>query len=101
MHLPFHRWERRHLPRFSVEELVSLSFESSQLTGTCKDVSTEGMYCLVKLKIARGSKVQFLLNLPSEAMLIQPVRLQGTGHVVRVHHDAADANYGVGICFDS
>ncbi|MGE0406751.1 MAG: PilZ domain-containing protein [Candidatus Korobacteraceae bacterium] len=100
---PFHRWERRRLPRFDVEQLVSLTFHGDKvkpITGTCKDVSTAGMYCLVDLKIANGVKVDFLLNLPSEAMLVQPVRLRGTGEVVRVFH-APDKHYGLGIRFDS
>jgi hypothetical protein len=104
MNSPFHRWERRRLPRFVVEQLVSLTIHEEtpqQTTGTCRDVSTGGMYCLVNVKIAAGTKLDFLLNLPSEAMLVQPVRLRGSGQVVRVFHDVADKRWGLGIRFDS
>jgi hypothetical protein len=103
MNSPFHRWERRRAPRFTVEQLVSLTFRNTtpqQATGTCTDVSTSGMYCVVDVKVASGEKLEFLLNLPSESMLVQPVRLRGSGHVVRVHHDAQSRQYGLGISFD-
>jgi hypothetical protein len=29
------------------------------------------------------------------------VRLRGSGHVVRVHHDAQSRQYGLGISFDA
>ena len=104
MKSPFHRWERRRLPRFVVEQLVSLTIHEDtphQTTGTCRDVSTGGMFCLVNLKVSTGAKIDFLLNLPSEAMLVQPVRLRGTGQVVRVSFDAPEKRYGLGIRFDS
>ena len=104
MNSPFHRWERRRLPRFVVEQLVSLTIHdeaSQQTTGTCRDVSTGGMFCFVNVKVPTGVKVEFLLNLPSEAMLVQPVRLRGTGQVVRVFHDQPEKRYGLGIRFDS
>ena len=104
MSSPFHRWERRRLPRFIVEQLVSLTIHGEtvhQTTGTCRDVSTGGMFCLVKEKVSNGAKIEFLLNLPSEAMMVQPVRLRGTGEVVRIFYDAPDKRYGLGIRFDS
>jgi hypothetical protein len=104
MNSPFHRWERRRLPRFVVEQLVSLTIledKPQQTTGTCRDVSTGGMFCYVNRKVPNGTKIDFLLNLPSEAMLVQPVRLRGTGEVVRGFYDAANNRYGVGIRFDS
>ncbi len=104
MDSPFHRWERRRVPRFAVEELVSLTLHDDheqQATGTCKDVSTGGMFCWVSVKATPGTRLDFLLNLPSEAMLVQPVRLRGTGRIVRVAHETEAKRYGLGIAFDS
>ena len=102
MNSPFHRWERRRVPRFEVEELVSLTIfndEERKTTGTCKDLSTGGMFCMVNVMVKPGTKLEFLLNLPSEAMLVQPVRLGGTGKVVRVQRE--ENRYGLGVSFDS
>ena len=96
-------WERRRVPRFSVEELVTLKLlegNGEVVTGTCRDVSVGGMFCQIPAPVPAGRTLEFTLNLPSDTMLAQPVRLRGHGKVVRVSPVDPKA-FGVAISFSA
>ncbi len=104
MNSPFHRWERRRLPRFVVEQLVSLTIHDDtphQTTGTCRDVSTGGMFCLVNVKVPNGAKIDFLLNLPRKPCWSSLSGCAGRDKWCACFMRRPDKRYGLGIRFDS
>ena len=94
---------RRRVPRFVVNELVAVKFGENaqqQVTGTCRDVSVGGMYFWVDHRFKPGTHLEFLLDLPSQTMLIQPIRLKGTGTVLRIETLPGQKQLGVGVTFN-
>jgi hypothetical protein len=90
--------ERRKAARTPTERRVTIRFPydgHSELTGTARDVSVNGIFVQLDAGIAVGTEVEILLTLPTES---GEVSTSIRGNVVRVERASVGAS-GIGIAF--
>src|SRR5258708_6690507 len=68
--------------------ILSKAAESEELAQT-RDVSSGGVYFEVSEAPSPGSRLEFVLTLPTEITLTGPVQIRCVGKVVRVDHGMA------------
>ena len=67
--------------------ILSKAAEAEELAQT-RDVSSGGVYFEVSEAPSPGSRLEFVLTLPTEITLTGPVQIRCVGKVVRVDHGA-------------
>ncbi len=77
--------EKRSTRRFSLELPVKLvDSDRAAKTAQTRDVSSRGVYIYLDSEIAEGVPMEFVMTLPTEITLSDPIRVLCAGHVLRV-----------------
>lgn len=90
--------EKRGTRRFALDLPISVTFLDNgtcEAAGRTRDVSSRGVFFYINSNIHEGAAIEFLMTLPTEITLTEPIRVQCTGKVVRV--DNAGAAQGVAV----
>jgi hypothetical protein len=93
--------EKRLNRRFSLDLPVAIKFLDNgayEVTGRTRDVSSRGVSFYVNSEIRAGASIEFVMTLPSEITLTEPIRVHCFGKVVRV--DRATDQQGVAVAID-
>ena len=92
--------EKRSNRRFSLDLPVVVKFLDNgtyEVTGHTRDVSSRGVFFYVNSEIAEGASIEFVMTLPSEITLTDPIRVRCSGKVVRVDRTADEQGVAVAI----
>ena len=93
--------EKRSMRRFSLDLPISVKFLDNgkhEQSGHTRDVSSRGVFMFLETEIAVGAPIEFVMTLPPEITLSEPIRVRCTGKVVRV--DKAGQEQGVAVAID-
>ena len=91
--------EKRSTRRFSLELPVKLvDHEYGVTTAQTRDVSSRGVYVYLESTIAEGIPLEFVMTLPTEITLSDPIRVHCSGHVLRV--EKHNGRQGVAVSID-
>ena len=88
--------EKRSTRRFSLDLPISVKFLNNgkrELGGHTRDVSSRGVFMYLDADITAGSSIEFVMTLPPEITLADPIRVRCTGKILRV--DKAAQGQGV------
>ena len=93
--------EKRGVRRFSLILPVSLKdgskTENGELIGQTRDVSSRGAFVQIESQFAEGAAVEFLMTLPADITLADPIRVRCHGKVLRVEQKAPNQGIAVAI----
>ena len=67
------------------------------MRGMTRDVSSRGAYVYLESDANEGAAIEFLLTLPTEVTLAEPIHVLCSGKVVRVEQSAAKPGIAVSI----
>ena len=90
--------EKRSVRRFPMNLPIKLSNAhgaNGELHGYTRDVSSRGAFMLIDSEFTEGTMVDFLMTLPAEITLAEPIRVRCQGRVLRVERRAQDAGIAV------
>jgi len=93
--------EKRSVRRFSLELPISVKFVnngSRVSAGHTRDVSSRGVFMYLDTEISEGAPIEFVMTLPTEVTLAEPIRVRCTGKVLRVTR--AEQEQGVAVAID-
>ncbi len=93
--------EKRSIRRFSLDLPISVKFldqGKQQLNAHTRDVSARGVFMYMDTEITAGSAIEFVMTLPSEITLADPIRVRCAGKVLRV--DKSQQAQGVAVAID-
>jgi 1,4-alpha-glucan branching enzyme len=99
-HMAQPRSDRRALRRFSLDlpiHIKRLNGDQSDATGHTRDVSSRGVYMLISSELKPGAPIEFVMTLPSEITLADPVRVRCQGRILRVDRDGQEMGAAVAI----
>jgi hypothetical protein len=88
--------------RFSLELPISVKFVNSgrrESAGHTRDVSSRGVFMYLDAEISEGAPIEFVMTLPTEVTLAEPIRVRCTGKVLRVTR--AEQEQGVAVAIDN
>ena len=93
--------EKRSTRRFSLELPISVKFVNNgrrESAGHTRDVSSRGVFMYLDTEISEGVPIEFVMTLPTEVTLAEPIRVRCTGKVLRVNR--AEQEQGVAVAID-
>lgn len=91
--------EKRSTRRFSLELPIKLADpELGVKTAQTRDVSSRGVYIYLDSRIEEGVPMEFVMTLPTEITLSDPIRVRCSGHVLRV--EKLEGRQGVAVSID-
>ncbi len=93
--------DKRATRRFSLDLPISVKFVDSakqDLGGHTRDVSSRGVYMYLETEIVPGAAIEFVMTLPREVTLAEPIRVRCIGKVLRV--EKAEQEQGVAVAID-
>jgi hypothetical protein len=93
--------EKRSTRRLSLDLPISVKFVNNgrrELAGHARDVSSRGVFMYLDTEIAEGAPIEFVMILPPEVTLAEPIRVRCTGRVLRVTR--AEQEQGVAVAID-
>jgi len=93
--------EKRSTRRFSLYLPISVKFLDSgrrEVAGHTRDVSSRGVFMYLDTEIRAGAAIEFVMTLPPEIKLSDPISVRCTGSVLRV--DKAGHEQGVAVAID-
>lgn len=93
--------EKRSTRRFSLELPVTIKYANNaatELTAVARDVSSRGVFMYLDAEFAEGTTLEFVMTLPREITLADPIRVQCTGRVLRV--ETQDRRRGIAVSID-
>lgn len=93
--------EKRTTRRFSLDLPISVKFLDNgrrELAGHTRNVSSRGVFMYVDAEISAGAAIEFVMMLPPEITLADPIRVRCTGRVLRV--DKSEQEQGVAVTID-
>ncbi|SRR5579871_45562 len=93
--------DKRSMRRFSLDLPISvkfLNYGKQELAGHTRDVSSRGVFMFLDAEIATGAPIVFVMTLPPEVTLSEPISVRCTGTVVRV--DKVGQEHGVAVAID-
>jgi hypothetical protein len=93
--------EKRSTRRFSLDLPISVKFLDNgkrELSAHTRDVSSRGIFMFLDTEIEVGAPIEFVMTLPSEITLSEPIRVRCTGKVLRV--DKLAQEQGVAVAID-
>jgi hypothetical protein len=93
--------EKRTTRRFSLDLPISVKFLDNgkrELAGHTRDVSSRGVFIYLDADIAAGASIEFVMTLPPEITLGDPIRVRCTGKILRV--DKAAHGQGVAVAIE-
>ena len=89
--------ERRRARRFTLSLPVSIRQDEAEVAGVTRDVSSNGAYIyLESLKAEEGATLEFILELPREITLAEPLRVLCKAQVLRVDQQS-EGRLGMGL----
>jgi len=94
--------EKRSTRRFVLDLPISVKFLDSQThdaSGHTRDVSSRGVFFYTESNMNEGTSIEFVMTLPSEVTLTEPIRVHCTGTVVRVD-DPSAAEQGIAVAIE-
>lgn len=91
--------EKRSVRRFALNLPVKLRNGSNEgeLVGETRDVSSRGAFVQIESPLAEGAPVEFMMTLPAEITLADPIRVRCHGKVLRVENGASAPGIAVAI----
>ena len=90
--------EKRTTRRFSLDLPISVKFLDDgkrELAGRTRDVSSRGAFMYLETDITAGASIEFVMTLPPEITLADPIRVRCMGKILRV--DKATQGQGVAV----
>jgi hypothetical protein len=93
--------EKRATRRFSLDLPISVKFVDSseqELAGHTRDVSSRGVYMYLETEIKADAPIEFVMTLPREVTLADPIRVRCKGKVLRV--DKLNQEQGVAVAIE-
>jgi len=93
--------EKRSTRRFSLDLPISVKFLDNgrqELAGHTRDVSSRGVFMYLDAEIKAGAAIEFVMTLPPEITLSNPIRVRCAGRILRV--DKADQEQGVAVAIE-
>ena len=93
--------EKRSTRRFSLELPISVRFVNNgrrESAGHTRDVSSRGVFMYLDTEISEGAPIEFVMTLPTEITLADPIRVRCTGKVLRV--SKAEKEQGVAVAIE-
>jgi hypothetical protein len=93
--------DKRSTRRFSLDLPISVKFlnnDSREQAGHTRDVSSRGVFMYLDTEIAAGAAIVFVMTLPTEITLSDPIRVRCAGRVLRV--DKSGQEQGVAVTID-
>ena len=93
--------EKRTTRRFSLDLPVSVKFLDNgqrELAGHTRDVSSRGVFMYLDTDITAGAPIEFIMTLPPEITLADPIRVRCKGQILRV--DKASEGQGVAVTIE-
>lgn len=94
--------EKRSTQRFLLELPITITYAGSamaELTAQSRDVSSRGVFMYVDSEFTDGATVEFVMTLPHEVTLADPIRVRCTGHVLRIEN--RDHRQGVAVSIEN
>jgi c-di-GMP-binding flagellar brake protein YcgR len=93
--------ERRNARRYDLSLPVSIRFSAEKLVnrqeGKTRDISTRGLYFVVRQDLTAGSELDITLTLPGEITHGSDVFVRAQGKVVRVERRLEDGESRMGV----
>ncbi len=92
--------EQRTMRRFLLDLPISVKFldnDRREFGARTRDVSSRGVFMYVDTELTAGSPIEFVMTLPPEITLAEPLRIHCAGKVVRVDKTAQDQGVAVAI----
>lgn len=89
--------EKRSTRRFSLELPVKLLDQEHSVTAQTRDVSSRGVYIYLDSEMAEGVALEFVMTLPTEITLSDPIRVRCSGRVLRVEKNGDRQGVAVSI----
>lgn len=92
--------EKRGTRRFALHLPISVTFLDNgtyEVPGRTRDVSSRGVFFYVNSDIQEGAAIEFVMTLPTEITLTEPIRVRCSGKVVRVDKTATEQGVAVAI----
>ena len=92
--------DKRTTRRFSLDLPISVKFLDNgrrELAGRTRDVSSRGVFMYLETEIQAGAPIEFVMTLPSEITLSDPIRVRCTGTVLRVDKSAQEQGVAIAI----
>jgi hypothetical protein len=93
--------EKRTTRRFSLDLPISVKFlnhDQQELAGHTRDVSSRGVFMYLDTDITAGVPIEFVMTLPQEITLADPIRVRCMGKILRV--DKAAQGQGVAVAIE-
>jgi hypothetical protein len=93
--------EKRTTRRFSLDLPISVKFLNNgkrELEGHTRDVSSRGVFMYLDGDLTAGAPIEFVMTLPPEITLADPIRVSCTGKILRV--DKAAQGQGVAVTIE-
>jgi hypothetical protein len=93
--------EKRTTRRFSLDLPISVKFLNNgkrELGGHTRDVSSRGVFMYLDADITAGAPIEFVMTLPPEITLADPIRVRCMGKILRV--DQAAQGQGVAVAIE-
>jgi PilZ domain len=69
-----------------------------EVAGHTRDVSSRGVFMYLETDIRVGAAIEFIMTLPPEITLADPIRVRCTGRVLRI--DKTGHEQGVAVAID-
>lgn len=92
--------EKRSVRRFSLNLPVKMKNNpqgGAEVEGQTRDVSSRGAFVQVESLYPEGAEVEFMMTLPAEITLAEPIRVRCRGKVLRVESQVAAPGIAVAI----
>ena len=93
--------EQRSIRRFSLDLPISVKLLDKgrrEFDGHTRDVSSRGVFMFVDTELTAGSPIEFVMTLPPEITLADPIRVHCAGKVLRV--DKTEHDQGVAVAIE-
>ena len=94
--------EKRSTRRFSLELPITITYagnSAAELAAQSRDVSSRGVFMYVNSEFAEGVALEFVMTLPREITLAEPIRVRCIGRVLRVEN--RDHRQGVAVSIEN
>jgi hypothetical protein len=92
--------EKRSTRRFSLDLPISVKYLDNgrqKLAGHTRDVSSRGVFMYLDSEIKSGAPIEFVMTLPPEITLSNPIRVRCAGKILRVDKTAQEQGIAVKI----
>ncbi len=92
--------EKRSTRRFSLELPITVTYANNgrtEFAGQTRDVSSRGVFIYVNTELSAGAVLEFIMTLPREITLADPIRVRCHGRVLRVESKGGQQGIAVSI----